>query len=586
MFAQFIFSGIKSMHNFVAGRRSITIIAVLALLFQYGCTKKPQPVSHTHGMVVSTSSYASQVGVDILKKGGNAVDAAVAVGFALAVTYPSAGNIGGGGFMVIHLADGRNVTIDYREKAPLTAYRDMYLDKEGNFVPELSQQGTTSSGVPGSVAGLLWALEKYGTLPLPEVIQPAIDLAENGWKLSARDAKNFHEAIPVFEKHASTKKIFMKNGTTYNEGELFRQPELAWTLKQIKAKGRDGFYKGRVAELLVKQVKSLGGYITSEDLEKYNPVEREPVIGTYRGYEIVSMPPPSSGGIALIELLNVLENYDLKDVSWNSSQYVHHLVEAMKYAYADRTYHLGDADFYPVPEKQLISKEYARTIYHRIETAGNRAVPPDEIKSLEVKQAYESKETTHYSVYDSYGNAVSTTTTINSLFGSGVVVDSAGFLLNNEMDDFSSKPGVQNQFGLMGTEANSIQPEKRMLSSMTPAIILKDGKPYIIIGSPGGSTIITVVLQVILNCIDFDMNIKQAVESPRFHHQWIPDTIFYEQKAFTEKTKEELAAMGYNFTDENGITKLGIAEGILIDNKNKIIYGADDPRGGGLASGY
>ncbi len=539
-------------------------------------------------MVVSASSYASQAGIDILKKGGNAVDAAVAAGFALAVTYPSAGNLGGGGFMVIHLADGKNVTIDYREKAPLSAFRDMYLDKDSSFVPALSQQGATSSGVPGSVAGLLYALKKYGTLPLSVVIQPAVSLAEKGWRLNARDARYFNGAVPVFQKYPSTSKIFLKDSvSTYNEGDLFLQPELAQTLERIRDEGRDGFYKGVTARLIVNQVKSMGGYITAEDLEKYEPVERKPVTGNYRGYEVVSMAPPSSGGIALIELLNILENYDLKSESWNSSSYIHHLVEAMKYAYADRTYHLGDPDFYPVPQQQLISSSYAESIFNRIEAAGDTAVPSGEIKSLDTKQYYESKETTHYSVYDKYGNAVSTTTTINSTFGSGVVVEGAGFLLNNEMDDFSSKPGTQNQFGLLGTEANSIQPEKRMLSSMTPTIILKNDKPYLIIGSPGGSTIITVVLQVVLNCIVFDMNIREAIEKPRIHHQWIPDSIYYEPGALTDNVRTELTSMGYHFVDENADTRvLGIAEGILIDSKNKIIYGTDDPRGGGLALGY
>jgi gamma-glutamyltranspeptidase/glutathione hydrolase len=538
-------------------------------------------------MVVSTSSYASKVGVEILKKGGNAVDAAVAVGFALAVTYPSAGNLGGGGFMVIHLSDGKNIAIDYREKAPLSAHRDMYLNEAGEFVPELSQQGTTSAGVPGSVAGLIYALENYGTMSLAEVIQPAIDLAKNGWKLEQRDSIYFGNTIPLFSKYPSSMKIFTKDGVPYSTGDLFIQPDLAWTLEQIKNNGRDGFYKGKVAELLVKQVSSLGGYITLEDLEKYQPVEREPIVGTYRGYKIISMPPPSSGGIALIQMLNILENYDLENVDRGSSTYIHHLVEVMKYAYADRTYHLGDADFYPVPIDQLISKEYAKIIFDRIESAKNKAVPSSEIKSLEVSPVYESTETTHYSVYDSYGNAVSTTTTINSSFGSGIVVEGAGFLLNNEMDDFSGKPGVMNQFGLLGTEANSIQPEKRMLSSMTPTIILEDSEPFIIIGSPGGSQIITTVLQVVLNCIDFDMNIREAIEAPRIHHQWMPDSIFYEPGALTEEVKKELTEMGYRFWDADVETRIiGIAEGIMIDNKNKIIYAASDPRGGGLAAGY
>lgn len=556
------------------------------LLFS-SCTNEPQPVSAENGMVVSTSSYASNVGVDILKKGGNAVDAAVAVGFTLAVTYPTAGNLGGGGFMVIHLANGKNTTIDFREKAPLSAFEEMFLNEEGEFVPELSQQGTTSAGVPGSVAGLIYALENYGTLPLAEVIQPAIELAKNGWIIEKRDSIYFADNLELFLKYPSSKKIFTKNGEPYTAGDLFIQDDLAWTLEQIKENGKDGFYKGKVAELLIEQVKSLGGYITLEDLEKYLPVEREPVIGTYRGYEVISMPPPSSGGIALIEMLNILENYNLSDEDWGSAVYLHHIIEAMKYVYADRTYHLGDADYYPVPTDELTSKKYAKTIFDRIEKNKNKAVPSSEIKSLEVEQAYESTETTHYSVYDSFGNAVSVTTTINSAFGSGIVVDGAGFLLNNEMDDFSGKAGVMNQFGLLGTEANSIQSEKRMLSSMTPTIILKDNEPYIIIGSPGGSTIITTVLQVVLNCIDFEMNIREAIEAPRIHHQWMPDSIFYEQKALTSQLRQELTRMGYHFSDEGADTRwLGMAEGIMIDNNKRIIYGTADLRGGGLAIGY
>ncbi|MBE0570502.1 MAG: gamma-glutamyltransferase [Ignavibacteriaceae bacterium] len=565
----------------------LSVLLLALVIVQIACNTPPQPVTAENGMVVSTSSYASKVGVEIIRKGGNAVDAAVAVGFALAVTYPSAGNLGGGGFMVIHLVDGKNITIDYREKAPLSAHRVMYLNEAGKFVPELSQFGTTSAGVPGSVAGLIFALNKYGTMTLAEVIQPAIDLARKGFKLERRDSIYLSNTIPLFSKYPSSMKIFTKDDVPYSTGALFIQSDLAWTLEQIKAKGKDGFYKGKVAELLVKQVTSLGGYFSLEDLEKYQPVEREPISGSYRGFEIISMPPPSSGGIALVQMLNVLENYDLKNMARGSSEYIHHIVEAMKYAYADRTYHLGDEDFYPVPKDQLISKEYAKSIFDRIESAKNKAVPSSEIKSLDISPIYESTETTHYSVYDSYGNAVSTTTTINSSFGSGIIVEGAGFLLNNEMDDFSGKPGVMNQFGLLGTEANSIQPEKRMLSSMTPTIILKDGEPFIVIGSPGGSQIITTVLQVMLNCIDFDMNIREAIEAPRIHHQWMPDSIFYEMGALKEEVRKELTEMGYLFWDadiENRI--IGIAEGIMIDQSNKIIYGASDSRGGGLAVGY
>jgi gamma-glutamyltranspeptidase/glutathione hydrolase len=562
-------------------------ILIFSLTLLFACADPPQPVSSKNGMVVSTSSFASKVGVEILKKGGNAIDAAVAVGFALAVTYPSAGNLGGGGFMVIHLADGKNITIDFREKAPLSADKDMYLNETGEFLPELSQEGTTSAGVPGSVAGLIYALENYGALPLSEVIQPAIDLAKNGWNLEERDARYFTNNLPEFEKYPSSLKVFSKDGEPCQEGGLFVQPDLAWTLEQIKENGADGFYKGKVAELLVEQVASLGGDITLEDLEKYQPVEREPITGKYRGYNVVSMPPPSSGGIALVELLNILENYDHAIDDWGGSLYIHHLVEAMKYVYADRAYHLGDEDFYPVPKEELISKDYAKTIYDKIEEAKDKAVPSGEIKSLDISLLHESTETTHYSVYDAFGNAVSTTTTINSSFGSKIVVEGAGFLLNNEMDDFSGKPGTQNQFGLLGTEANSIVPGKRMLSSMAPTIILKDGEPYIIIGSPGGAKIITAVLQVILNCIDFEMNIREAVEKPRIHHQWLPDSIHYEQKALSEDVKNKLVEMGYAFIDDDAEFRIiGITEGIMIDQENKIIYGAADPRGGGMAVGY
>ncbi len=423
--------------------------------------------------------------------------------------------------------------------------------------------------------------------PWLEIIQPAIDLAKNGWKLEKRDVYYINSNLPEFEKYPSSLKVFSKEGNPYQEGDLFIQPDLASTLEKIKENGADGFYKGKIAELLVDQVSSLGGYLTMEDLARYEVVEREPILGNYRGYEVVSMPPPSSGGIALIELLNILENYNLKDDEWGSSKYIHQVVEAMKYVYADRTYHLGDEDFYPVPKEQLISKDYAKFIFNKIERAKNIAVPSNEIKCYGVSPFNESTETTHYSVYDKFGNAVSTTTTINSSFGSKIVVDGAGFLLNNEMDDFSSKPGVQNQFGLLGTKANSIQPEKRMLSSMTPTIILKDEKPFIIIGSPGGAIIITAVLQVILNCIDFDMNIREAIDAPRIHHQWQPDSIYYEQKALCDDVKNELIEIGYAFIDRDAELRiLGIVEGIMIDWVNKTIYGASDLRGGGLAIGF
>ncbi len=546
--------------------------------------KSPKPIKAKSGMVVSASPLASDVGISILKDGGNAVDAAVAVGFALAVTYPYAGNLGGGGFMVIHLNDGSNTAIDYREKAPLKAFRDMYLDKDGNFLPELSQEGVTSAGVPGSVAGLIYALEKYGSLPLARVIQPAIDLAKNGFVLDESMAESFKRHLKDFKKYPSSFRKFSKNGEPYKVNDLFKQPDLAWTLEQIRDFGRDGFYKGKVAELLIKQMNEMGGYITQDDLVKYNAVEREPITGNYRGYEIVSMPPPSSGGIALVELLNILENYKIERNDWGSSKHIHRLVEAMKYTYADRTVHLGDEDFYPVPRNMLLSKSYAKKIFKSIT---NTATPSKQIKHGNPTDFIESTETTHYSVYDKFGNAVSVTTTINSAYGSKVVVEGAGFLLNNEMDDFSAKPGVPNQFGLLGSEANSIQPEKRMLSSMTPTIVLKDNKPFIIVGSPGGSTIITVVLQVIMNVVDFGMDIQEAISAPRIHHQWLPDKIFTERFAVVQDVKDNLEKMGYQFAEMYPAFRIiGRAQGILIDSDAGVVYGATDPRGNGKAAGY
>lgn len=562
-------------------------LLIITILNASTFAQSAQLVRRNHGMVVSASEIASRVGAKIMENGGNAVDAAVAVGFALAVTYPYAGNIGGGGFMVIHLQNGINTTIDYREKAPQSANKDMYLDKSGNYIPALSQEGTTSAAVPGSVAGLIYALKKYGTMSLSQVIQPAIDLAKNGWLLDYKNAGGFKNFLPLFKKYSSSYKIFSKDGAPYQEGDLFIQSDLANSLELIKEKGTDGFYKGKTAELLIKQIQSLGGYITQADLDEYKPVERIPVEGTYRGYKIVSMPPSSSGGIALIEMLNILENYKFSKDNWGSSEYIHKLVEVMKYTYADRTFLVGDEDFFNVPRRGLISKTYAKTIYNKIEARKDEAVSSKEINEGDPAKFNESNETTHYSIYDESGNAVSVTTTINSAFGSGIVVDGAGFLLNNEMDDFSAKPGEPNQFGLLGSEGNSIQPGKRPLSSMTPTIVLKDDKPFIIIGSPGGSRIITTVLQVIMNCIDFGMNIAEAVSAPRIHHQWMPDEIFYEKFSFPKDVKTNLQKMGYKFEDANQkFTILGLAEGIMIDNDNHIIFGASDPRGSGAAVGF
>ncbi len=555
-------------------------LPLLTFLVAFTLSVNANTAHAKRGMVVSAEPIATKVGLQILKKGGNAVDAAVATGFALAVTYPVAGNIGGGGFMVIHLPDGRNTAIDFREAAAKLASRDMYLNENGEFNSDLSQNGITSAGIPGSVAGLLYALEKYGTMKLEEVIQPAINLAEDGFPLSAANAKSLEWTLREFRKYPSSLKVFSKNGIAYQEGEIFKQPDLASTLSEIKKFGRDGFYKGKIAEHILQQMKTLGGNFSAADLENYKPVERGVIKGTYKGYEIVSMPPSSSGGIALIQMLNILENFSFQKDEWNSGKYIHALVSAMKFAYADRSMHLGDLDFYDVPQKWLTSKSYAKELADKITDA---AIPSTEIKPGDPKKFKESEETTHYSVMDKNGCAVSVTTTINSAYGSKLVVEGAGFLLNNEMDDFSGKPGVPNQFGLIGSIANEIQPGKRMLSSMTPTIVLKDGKPVLVVGSPGGSTIITVVLQVILNKIEFEMNLEQAVNSPRIHHQWLPDEIYNEPFGIAKDVKQKLLEKNYKF-GTNRI--LGLVEAITFDPASGEFVGVSDHRGDGLAEGY
>ncbi len=543
---------------------------------------EPSPARGRNGMVSSASDLASMVGLKILEKGGNAIDAAVAVQFALAVTFPEAGNIGGGGFMVIHLAKGKNTTIDFRETAPSCARRDVYLDDKGNVINGMSTTGWTSSGVPGSVAGMLYALDKYGSMTLDEVISPAIELAENGFPLSYDLARDINYSYNEFVKYPSSKKIFTNAGEHFIEGDYFIQTDLAKTLREILLKGKAGFYDGWVADSIVAQSTREGWNITKEDLLNYVPVERKPVYGEYKGFRIVSMAPPSSGGIALVETLNILKNFDLNLLGWHSADYIYTIVEALKYVYADRSKHLGDPDFYNVPATDLLSQKYADGIAEKIKERNGLAKPSDEIFPADFTEK-ESTETTHYVVADKYGNAVSCTTTINSAFGNKIVVNGAGFLMNNEMDDFSAKPGVPNQYGLIGSEANSIAPHKRMLSSMTPTILLKDGKFYLAAGSPGGSTIITTVLQIILNAVDFNMNISEAIGMPRFHHQWKPDRIDYEKYAILKEQREILSRKGENI---GKVRSLGRAEGIIYNAEKNIFYGATDPRGYGLAIGY
>ncbi len=566
----------KRISNF--SKTAFFVVILFFTAFPYGRLPVPADSSLSEGMVVSADSLATNVGVEILREGGNAIDAAVAVGFALAVTYPVAGNIGGGGFMVIRSADGQETTFDYREKAPARASRDMFLDSDGNFIDSLAQEGILSAGVPGSVSGMLDALEKYGTMSREKVISPALKLAREGFHLPVSTAASFHKYIRSFKKYPSTARLFTENGMPFAPGVLFKQPDLAATLERVISEGKDGFYKGKTAELIVNQMKSENGLVTGEDLANYKSVERAPVTGSYRGYKVISMAPPSSGGVALIQLLNILENCDLAKMEHNSPEYVHYLTEAMRRVYADRSEYLGDPDFFNVPMGKLLSKKYATHLFSQI---GKHATPSTEVKPG-LKSFSESLETTHYSVLDSKGNAVSVTTTINSGYGSKVVVEGAGFFLNNEMDDFSAKPGVPNQFGLLGSEANSIEPGKRMLSSMTPTIILKDDKPFLIVGSPGGSTIITSVLQVILNTIDFGMDIRTAVDAPRIHHQWYPDQISVENGVLSVEGLRELELMGHSV---NEIPYLGLIEAIKIDPATHKVSGASDRRGYGMAKG-
>ena len=549
------------------------------------CSKR-NPVHGQNGMVVSTSRQASQVGIDILDKGGNAVDAAVAVGFTLAVTSSSNGNIGGGGFMVARLSDETTFTLDYREMAPQAAFKDMYLDSVGNVIKGKSTRTHFASGVPGSVDGLLKAWSDYGSgnISINQLIGPAIKYAEQGFKLSKYEAKRFNNRKSFLSKHPETKRIFTREDRKWKAGDIFYQKDLAETLKRIVEKGRDGFYLGKTAELIVSEMDNAGGWITLEDLKNYSSKYREPIYGQFNDFKIISMGPPSSGGILLVLMLNMIGEIfksnanDLDNLKFNSRDYVHLITEVERRAYADRATHLGDDDFWDVPASMLLSKKYAQMRVKDIDLS--QASLSKVIKAGNSK-GNESEETTHYSVVDKDGSAVSVTTTINSGYGSGITVTGAGFILNNEMDDFSSKPGVPNMFGLLGNEANAIQPSKRPLSSMTPSIILKDNKPFLILGTPGGSTIITTVLQNFLNVTLHDMTIKEAVDAPRFHSQWMPDLIEYEKNSLSKKIIKQLEEMGHSL-DLRG--NIGEANGIMIDENG--FWGGADKRGENTAVGY
>lgn len=552
------------------------ILKFISILFLLTDLTFAQKEFYRNGVVSSSQELASQVGIEILKKGGNAVDAAVGVGFALAVVYPQAGNIGGGGFMLIHLKDGVNISIDYREKAPLLAERNMYLDDNGEVINGLSTSGNLAAGVPGSVAGMLYALEKYGTLSRNEVMGYAIDLADTGFYINESFAELLNKYQKDFSDYSGTMKIF---GGNFRAGVNLIQKDLANTLRLIRDNGVSGFYNGKVADLIVSDMMKSNGIISYDDLIKYKPKEREVLKGTYRGYDIISMGPPSSGGISLIYLLNILENYDLAKYGYGSFNNIQLMTEAMRRVYSDRSEFMGDADFVSVPVDILTSKFYA---LNRMSDYSEDSAA----KSINVKHgdAYykESDQTTHYSVADRDGNLVSVTTTLNDVFGNKVVVDGAGFFMNNEMDDFVSKPGTPNLYGLIGSEANSIQPEKRMLSSMTPAFVFKDGKPLLVLGSPGGGRIITTVLQTIVNIIDYEFELDKAIDVPRFHHQWFPDEIQIEKDFGDDVTLSRLKDIGYSIRQ---IPDFGRVDAIMF-MKDGTMSGHSDRRGYGKAVGY
>ncbi|EAQ6496151.1 gamma-glutamyltransferase [Salmonella enterica subsp. salamae] len=538
------------------------------------------PVRATQGMVASVDAMATQVGVDILKQGGNAVDAAVAVGYALAVTHPQAGNLGGGGFMLLRTKDGATTAIDFREMAPAGATRDMFLDEQGNPDSKKSLTSPLASGTPGTVAGLSLALEKYGSLPLNSVVRPAIKLAQEGFIVNdalADDLKTY--GSEVLPHHENSKAIFWKDGEPLKKGDKLVQQDLANSLTMIAENGPDAFYKGEIARQIAQQMQQNGGLITTDDLAAYQAVERTPVSGEYRGYQIFSMPPPSSGGIHIIQILNILENFDMKKYGFGSADAIQIMAEAEKYAYADRSEYLGDPDFVNVPWQALTSKAYAKSIAGQIDI--NKAKPSSEIRPGKLAP-YESDQTTHFSVVDKDGNAVAVTYTLNTTFGTGIVAGNTGILLNNQMDDFSAKPGVPNVYGLVGGEANAVGPKKRPLSSMSPTIVVKDGKTWLVTGSPGGSRIITTVLQMVVNTIDFGMNVAEATNAPRFHHQWLPDELRVE-KGFSPDTLKLLEQKGQKVALKEA---MGSTQSIMVGPDGEL-YGASDPRSvDDLTAGY
>jgi len=528
-----------------------------------------------HAMVVTDQHLATDVGVSILKQGGNAIDAAVAVGYALAVVDPCCGNIGGGGFMTLHLANNQNIIINFRERAPLTAQKDMFLDKNGNIIPNKSNHGYTSVATPGTVMGLEYALKKYGTLPRERIMSPAIELAEKGFTLTPGDIKILTQNTNELKKQANVAAIFLKNGRPYKVGDRLVQTDLANSLKQIAEQGSDAFYQGDIANTIVQASQDHGGLLSLIDFVDYSVETMKPITCTYHGYTIISAPPPSSGGIALCEMLNILELDQLKN---HSAQSTHDIVEAMRYAFYDRNNQISDPDFVKVDVSSLTSKAYAKKIHDKIpEFKASTSLPS-------ITPTTEGQHTTHYSIVDSAGNAVSVTYTLNSLFGAAIIAGDTGILLNNSMDDFSKKPGSTNQFGLVENKNNLVQPGKRPLSSMTPTILLDKNKVLMVIGSPGGPRIITSTLLTILNVLDFKMDIQSAVNARRYHHQWLPDSIDIEANAFTPSLQKDLTQRGYRFTPQ---ADWGAVEAIYIAPNSHIIEGANDKRRpAGLALGY
>jgi len=562
------------------------LLATIACSIAHAASQSP--VGSEHAMVVSAHHLATKVGVDVMRRGGNAVDAAVAVGYALAVVYPAAGNLGGGGFMTIQFADGRKTFLDFREKAPLAATPDMYLDSDGNVIKGLSTKGHLAVGVPGSVAGLEMARAKYGTKTRAELISPAIQFAEHGFVLEQGDVDLLVTATSDFRNDPDSAAIFLNHGQPLKAGERLTQKNLARTLRLIAQRGADVFYKGSIADAIVASIIHGKGIITKADLAQYNVRELTPIECDYRGYHIVSAPPPSSGGVVICEILNILEGYPLKELGFRSAQAVHYQIEAMRHAYLDRNSYLGDPDFVQNPTSRLLDRAYAEQIRSTI-------APSKAGVSIELKPGvapHEGINTTHYSIVDKDGNAVAVTYTLNEWFGARVTAGSTGILLNDEMDDFTVKVGVPNMFGLVQGQANAVAPGKRPLSSMSPTIVSRDGKPVLVVGTPGGSRIITVVVHTILNVIDYGMNIQEAVDAPRFHQQWLPETTFVENFALSPDTRKILVDMGHKFGNPPPASH---AAAILVGSPalgveprgNNRYYGANDPRRDtGLAQGY